>query len=138
MRRVVAKEEREGLARESFASSLSAPEFARERGVNYKTLMRWRADLRRESPDVVARLAGQQTGACPSAGQSSVASSSQAGVSDCLGAPRFVECPWPGTSPMPGASGVSAHALEVVLPDGTLLRGEEPSALAELVRALRC
>ena len=48
---------------------------------------------------------------------------------------RFVELRLPGTPPVP-PSPIAAE-LSVTLPDGVVLRGAEPSALAALVRALR-
>ena len=49
--------------------------------------------------------------------------------------PRFVELRLPGTPPVP-PSPIAAE-LSVTLPDGLVLRGAEPSALAALVRELR-
>jgi transposase-like protein len=49
--------------------------------------------------------------------------------------PRFVELRLP--APPPSSSTVPLSELSVTLPDGVVLRGAEPSALAALVRALR-
>lgn len=48
--------------------------------------------------------------------------------------PRFGQLRLPSTQSM---SSASAAELSVTLPDGVVLRGAEPSALAALVRALR-
>ena len=42
-------------------SSVPVAAFARERGINYKTLMGWRASFRSESPDAVAELLRRQS-----------------------------------------------------------------------------
>jgi len=93
--------------------------FARERGINYKTLMGWRASFRRESPEVVAELLrGQSKGTAAAE-------------------PAFVECVLP-ESAAGSQRGRQGFSLEVELRDGTVLRGGEPLALVELTRALRC
>lgn len=88
------------------SSGLSQREYARQEGVNYHTLVAWLGQSRRLD-GVTAEVA--------------------ATVPKHAG-PRFTEVSWPGS---PGLS-----RLEVVLPDGVVLRGEDPAALVVLLRAL--
>lgn len=113
-RRRLPKAERERLARESFCSALSVRAFARQEGVNYHTLVLWRQQWR------------QSGGA---ANQPDAAGGRGHGNEDAR-AIAFAELRVPGCAP--------AAALEVHLPDGTLLRGGDAAALATLAKALRC
>ena len=101
---------REELLAEYARSGLSQAAFARRAGVRYPTFAHWVQERRRGGGDAVAAPA-----AAPS--------------------PRFVELRLPATRPSPSAA--PAAELSVTLPDGMVVRGAEPSALAALVRALR-
>ena len=103
---------REELLEEYDRSGLSQAAFARRAGVRYPTFAHWVQERRRADG-----AAGEATAASPSA------------------TPRFVELRLPGTRPAPPAP--IAGELSVTLPDGLVLRGAEPSALAALVRELR-
>lgn len=98
----------EELMREYEASGLTQAEFARRNGLVYTTLAHRVQQKRRVA----------KAGAV---------------------APRFVEVRPALPSVLPKAAPTSATLLElsVTLPDGVVLRGAEPAALAALVRALR-
>jgi transposase-like protein len=101
---------REELLAEYDRRGLSQAAFARRAGVRYPTFAHWVQERRRGG--------GLATGeAAPG------------------GTPRFVELRLPGTPPVPPSP--IASELSVTMPDGVVLRGAEPSALATLVRALR-
>jgi transposase-like protein len=91
-------------------SGLTQKAYARQAGVNYHTLVAWLGRSRRES---VAAAPPCQP-ATPST-------------------PRFAQLSWP--PPLAPAS-ASAARLEVVLPDGIALRGDDPAALLVLLHAL--
>jgi transposase-like protein len=99
---------REELLAEYERSGLSQAAFARRAGVRYPTFAHWVQER---------RSVGEATAAAPASSPS----------------PRFVELRLRTTRP-PSAT---ATELSVTLPDGVVLRGTEPSALAVLVRALR-
>ena len=101
---------REELLAEYERSGLSQAAFARRAGVRYPTFAHWVQKRRRVDGPVA------ETPAAPSPA-------------------RFVELRLPDTPSMPPSR--SAAELSVTLPDGVVLRGAEPSALAALVRALR-
>lgn len=103
---------REALLAEYDRSGLSQAAFARRAGVRYPTFAHWVQERRRADG-----AAGAEAAALPG------------------GTPRFVELRLPGTPPVP-PSPIAAE-LSVTLPDGLVLRGAEPTALATLVRALR-
>lgn len=108
-RRKVRAERREELVGEYQRSGLSQAEFARRVGVNYQTFAHWVQRARREA----AKAAPLGTPATP----------------------RFAELRLPGTAwPAPRTA---AGELSVSLPDGLVVRGAEPAAIATLVRALR-
>ncbi len=102
---------REELLAEYERSGLSQAAFARRAGVRYPTFAHW----------VQQRRRGGATGEPPAAESGATA--------------RFVELRLPSERPMPPS--VVATELSVILPDGVVLRGAEPAALAALVRALR-
>jgi transposase-like protein len=95
-------------------SGLSQAAFARRAGVRYPTFAHWVQERRRAGGTVVTTPA--------------VAAASSP-------RPRFVELRLP--APPPPRSAPPGPELTVTLPDGVVLRGAEPSALASLVRALR-
>jgi transposase-like protein len=101
---------REELLAEYERSGLTQAAFARGAGVRYPTFAHWVQERRR---------AGDGAAEAPAASQP----------------PRFVELRLPTAPPLPPST--TARELSVTLPDGVVLRGAEPSALAALVRALR-
>jgi transposase-like protein len=103
---------REELLAEYDRSGLSQAAFARRAGVRYPTFAHWVQQRRRAGVAVAEPVA---------------ASSSAP--------PRFVELRLPSAPPT--ASTASAAELSVTLPDGVVLRGTEPTALAVLARELR-
>jgi hypothetical protein len=96
------------LLSEYEASGLTQAEFARRNGVVYTTLAHRVQKRRREA---------------------------KAGMASA----RFVEVrrALPTAAPMAVAASVTLPELSVTLPDGAVLRGADPLALATLVRALR-
>ncbi|HEX2860934.1 MAG TPA: hypothetical protein VHN79_04810 [Lacunisphaera sp.] len=105
----VQPERREELLAEYRGSGLSQAEFARRACVNYQTFAHWVQRARRESAGAGPRVAPA--------------------------APRFAELRLPGTALAPRTTG--GGELSVTLPDGVVVRGAEPTAVAALVRALR-
>jgi transposase-like protein len=103
---------RQELLAEYDRSGLSQAAFARRAGVRYPTFAHWVQERRRTD--------GAAEAEAPAVSPST----------------RFMELRLPGTPSMPPSSR-SAAELSVTLPDGVVLRGAEPSALAALVRALR-
>lgn len=101
---------REELLGEYDRSGLSQAAFARRAGVRYPTFAHWVQERRRAG----------------AAAETLAASSSRS--------PRFVELRVPTA---PSAPVIAPAELSVTLPDGAVLRGAEPKALAALVRALR-
>jgi transposase-like protein len=87
-------------------SGLTQKAYARREGINYHTLVAWLGQNRRHGGDAAAP-------ATPSAEMT---------------APRFAQVGW-----MPPAA---ASRLEVVLPDGVTVRGDDPEALVIVLRAL--
>jgi transposase-like protein len=107
---------REELLAEYERSGLSQAAFARRAGASYPTFAHWVQQRRRAS--------GGYAETAP--------------LTPAVPAPRFVELRLPGTPTMPTTpSAAPAAELSVTLPDGVVLRGAEPSALAALARALR-
>lgn len=102
---------REELLAEYERSGLSQAAFARRAGVRYPTFAHWVQKRRRGG-----------------------ASAAEATASPSV-TPRFVELRLPSAPSMPPSA--SATELSVTLPDGMVLRGAQPAALAALVRALR-
>jgi len=92
-------------------SGLSQAAFARRAGVRYPTFAHWVQERRR---------AGGAT----------------AGAATAASAPRFVELRLP-CAPATSSASPAVPELSVTMPDGVVVRGAEPSALAALVRALR-
>lgn len=117
------RERREELLADYDRSGLSQTAFARRVGVRYPTFAHW----------VQAR---RRAGARP---MSAIPASPPPSPS----AMRFVElCPPSALRPAPPPSPpppltITHPELTVTLPDGLVLRGAEPIALAALVRALR-
>jgi transposase-like protein len=105
---------REELLAEYDRAGLSQAAFARRAGVRYPTFAHWVQQRRRTS-------GGESAPITPAAAP-----------------PRFVELRLPGSASMsPQPSAAPVPELSVTLPDGVVLRGVEPSALAALARALR-
>ena len=101
---------REELLAEFERSGLSQAAFARRAGVRYPTFAHWVQERRRTD-----------------------GGTAEAPATSANATPRFVELRLPSAPP---PSSVAAE-LSVALPDGVVLRGAEPSALAALVRELR-
>jgi transposase-like protein len=118
------KTSRERLLADYERSGLSQAAFARRVGVRYSTFAHWVQDRRRET------------------GRSSPLVSPAA---TSASSPHFVELRLPAAvavpaiTPAPLGPGLSSPGAElsVSLPDGLILRGTEPLALAALIRALR-
>lgn len=108
-RRIAEPRRREEIVAGYAGSGLTQKTYARQEGVNYHTLVSWLGRRRRESDRAAPPPA-------PSAPVASVA--------------RFAQLTWPSAAP----SAVSR--LEVVLPDGVILRGDDPAALLVLLNAL--
>ena len=94
------------------ASGLTQKAYARSEGVNYHTLVSWLGQSRRASGPPARST--QQTE---------------------VNAPGFAQLTWPPTLPSAPAETTAAR-LEVVLPDGVIVRGDEPASLVVLLRAL--
>lgn len=103
---------REELLAEYDRSGLSQAAFARRAGVRYPTFAHWVQERRRTD-----------------------GGAAEAPATSANATPRFVELRLPSAPPT--ASTTSVAELSVTLPDGVVLRGTEPMALAALVRALR-
>jgi transposase-like protein len=109
-RKITPRERRAELVSAWRESGLTQAEFARREGVGYSSFASWVQAARR----------------LPVAG--AAANPARPGV-------RFVEAQVAAVNPAPALP--SAFALCVRLPDGTELRGQQASELAELLRALR-
>jgi transposase-like protein len=101
---------REELLGEYDRSGLSQAAFARRAGVRYPAFAHWVQERRR-----AGGAAADAAAATPPS--------------------RFVELRLP--APPPLSTTAPSSELSVTLPDGVVLRGAEPSALAALARALR-
>ncbi len=102
------------MVKEYEASGLTQAEFARRAGLNATTFAHW---VQRSRRDAKAKTLA------PDAAPVAVT-------------PRFVEVQ--ATTPVaPVVAAEPAARLSVSLPDGVVLRGAEPVALAALARALR-
>lgn len=104
---------RDELLAEYDRSGLSQAAFARRAGVRYPTFAHWVQERRRD----VGPAAADTSAVMPPP------------------SPRFVELRLPDGSA--GVAAAAAPELSVTMPDGMVLRGVEPSALAALARALR-
>jgi transposase-like protein len=102
---------REELLAEYERSGLSQAAFARRAGVRYPTFAHWVQERRRASWGEAAPLTSVAT-------------------------PRFVELRLPSAPTAPSAAAAEPE-LSVTLPNGVVVRGAHPAALAALVRALR-
>jgi transposase-like protein len=105
-RRITEPRRREEIIAGYAASGLTQKAYARREGVNYHTLVAWLGQGRRHG-------AAQAAGFAPEANT-----------------PRFAQLAWPPLAPPTSAR------LEVVLPDGVTIRGDDPAALLVLLRAL--
>lgn len=105
-RRIAEPRRREEIIAGYAASGLTQKAYARREGVNYHTLVSWLGRGRRES-------------AAPGSPDGPAAPS-----------PRFAQLSWPASAP------AAVPRLEVVLPDGVVLRGDDPAALLVLLNAL--
>lgn len=111
-RRRLTRERRAEVVKEYEASGLTQAEFARRAGLNATTFAHWVQRSRREAKAIA-----------PAAEPVAMT-------------PRFVEVQ--ATAPAaPVVATVSAARLSVSFPDGVVVRGSDPVALAALVRALR-
>jgi transposase-like protein len=108
-RRIADPQRREEIVAGYAGSGLTQKAYARREGVNYHTLVSWLGRSRRDSAAI-------ESPRRPSEAATPV--------------PQFARLSWPPTAP------ASAARLEVVLPDGVLLRGEDPAALLILLNAL--
>ena len=111
-RRLLKKEHWASLMSAYDASGLTQVAFARQEGINYHTFMGWLARRRRELKqpermDMDAELTSTRT--------------------------HFQELTLKSQPQMPAA----AYTLEVSLPCGTVLRGQDAGSLAGLVSALK-
>jgi transposase-like protein len=116
-RRRLTRERRVELLKEYEGSGLTQAEFSRRSGLSKTTFSHWVQRARREAKTLVAS-----------------ASAAPVAVK-----PRFVEvqAARPVTPAMNVESATPPAGLSVSLPDGLVVRGDEPVALAALVRALR-
>ncbi len=105
-RQIIGPERRAEIVAGYEASGLTQKAYARREGVNYHTLVAWLGQSRRQG-------APQGPGTAPEASTL-----------------RFAQLGWP-----PAAAPASSR-LEVVLPDGVTLRGDDPAALLVLLGAL--
>ncbi len=93
------------------SSGLTQKAYARSEGVNYNTFVSWLSQSR---------------------GSGSVPSPSGKAETNAAKVPGFVQLTWPAT---PAATSPSSR-LEVVLADGVTVRGDDPTAMVLLLRAL--
>ena len=110
-RRRLTRGRRAEVVKEYEGSGLTQAEFARRAGLNKTTFSHWVQRSRRDAKAKMIAPAAAVT-------------------------PRFVEVR--ATAPVaPAMAAVPATRLSVSLPDGVVVRGADPEALAALVRALR-
>lgn len=113
-RRRLTRERRAEVVKEYESSGLTQAEFARRAGLNATTFAHWVQRLRRDAK----------------------AKTLAAVAASVAVAPRFVEVQ--AAAPVrPAASATPTARLSVSFPDGVVVRGGDPVALAALVRALR-
>jgi transposase-like protein len=108
-RRIAEPRRREEIVAGFAESGLTQKAYARREGVNYHTLVSWLGRSRRDSTVIASSRASSQS-AAP--------------------VPRFMQVSCPPAAPAGGSR------LEVVLPDGVTLRGDDPAALLVLLNAL--
>jgi len=107
-RRIAERHRRAEIIAGYASSGLTQKAYARREGVNYHTLVAWLGQSRRHcSPPRSARETE-------------------------VNAPRFAQLTWPPAA----CAAPNASRLEVVLPDGVTLRGDDPAAMLILLRAL--
>lgn len=111
-RRRLTRERRAEVVKEYEASGLTQAEFARRAGLNATTFAHWVQRSRRDAKAIAPDAAPMAM------------------------TPRFVEVQATAPAAPVGAT-VSAARLSVSFPDGVVVRGSDPVALAALVRALR-
>ncbi len=109
-RRIAALERRAEIVAGYLSSGLTQKTYARREGVNYHTFVSWLGRSRR--PVAPPHPPCEAETAAPT--------------------PRFAQLTWPPAAP----AAPTSSRLEVVLPDGILLRGDDPAALLILLRAL--
>jgi transposase-like protein len=112
-RRIAEPRRREEIVAGYAGSGLTQKAYARREGVNYHTLVAWLGRSRRG-------CGGLASPSSPSEPTASV--------------PRFAQFTWPPAL-SPAAQPASSR-LEVVLPDGVILRGDDPAVLLVLLNAL--
>lgn len=108
-RRIAEPRRREEIVAGYAGSGLTQKAYARREGVNYHTLVSWLSRSRR----------GREGLASPGSPSEPAAA-----------APRFAQLTWPPAPPPTNAR------LEAVLPDGLILRGDDPAALLVLLNAV--
>lgn len=108
-RRIAEPRRREEIVAGYAGSGLTQKAYARREGVNYHTLVAWLGRSRRDRAGLASSLSTSKS-AAPT--------------------PRFVQMGWPAATPESGAR------IEIVLPDGVILRGEDPAALLDVFNAL--
>ncbi len=107
-RRIAEPQRRADIIAGYAASGLTQKAYARREGINYHTLVSWLSHSRRH-----------------------LAPPSPVPVAEpAVRGPRFAQLAWPP------AAATTASRLEVVLPDGVTLRGDDPAAMLILLRAL--
>jgi transposase-like protein len=114
-RRRLTRERRAEVVREYEASGLTQAEFARRAGLNATTFAHWVQRSRREAK----------------------AKTLAAAAAPVTVTPRFVEVKATAPAMNVPPSTTPASRLSVSFPDGVVVRGGDPAALAALVRALR-
>ena len=113
-RRRLTRERRAEVVKEYEGSGLTQAEFARRAGLNATTFAHW---VQRSRRDLKAKTLASA-------------------VAPVAVTPRFVEVQ-AAAAVAPVMAAVSATRLSVSLPDGVVVRGADPAALAALARALR-
>lgn len=110
-RRIAEPGRREEIVAGYAGSGLTQKAYARREGVNYHTLVAW-LGRSRQGPGVVGRPRRASK------------------LAESPTRPRFAQVNWPMAAP------ATAPRIEVVLPDGVILRGDDPAALLVLLNAL--
>jgi transposase-like protein len=116
-RRITAARRREELVRAYHASGMTMAAFARSEGVKYPTFAHWVMKAAKASGPAAPAPA-------PVPGSAPI---------------RFAELKLPAPPAIPSSSrnAGARDGIEARLPDGTVLRGNNPAELAALIRALR-
>lgn len=117
-RRITAARRRAELVKGYHASGMTMAAFARREGVKYPTFAHWVMKAAQAAPEPAAPGSGSVPKPTPI---------------------RFAELKLsaPPAVPSPPRKPTVREGLEARLPDGTVLRGNNPAELAALIRALR-